>query len=85
MNADHFDTMVRFVTNMASLSNVASIIVEHRRGLADVAPARIRMDLFRYATVSNNALSGAKVMSLPWTARAVVQRGSTIGALSDIH
>ena len=50
MNADLFDTMVRFVTNMASLSNVASIIVEHRRGLADVAPARIRMDLFRYAT-----------------------------------
>ena len=53
MNADHFvfDTMVRFVTNMVSLSHVASIIVEHRRGLAEVDPARIRMGLFSFDTV----------------------------------
>ena len=62
MNADHFDTTVWFVKHKASLSNVDAIIVEHRRDLAEVAPARIRMDLFRSMTCGPRTLSGAKVL-----------------------
>ena len=50
-SAGDLDTPIRFVKHKASLSSVAIIIVEHRRGLAEVAPARFRMDLFRSMTV----------------------------------
>ena len=38
-SADDLGTSIRFVSHKASLSSVTIIIVEHRRGLADVAPA----------------------------------------------
>ena len=47
----------------ASLSSVAIIIVEHRRGLAEVAPARFRMDLFRSTTVGQKRSRDQKFCS----------------------
>ena len=61
-NADDLGTSIRFVSNKASLSSVANTIVEHRRDLDEVTPARFRMDLFRSTTVGQNAeaLTGSK-------------------------
>ena len=50
-NADDLVNPIRFVSHKASGSSVADVIAEHRRDLAEVAPARIRMDLFRWTTV----------------------------------
>ena len=84
-SADDLGTSIRFVSHKASLSSVAIIIVEHRRGLAEVAPARFRMDLFRSTTVGQKRSRDQLVLQLPRTARAVAQHGSTIPALSDTH
>ena len=62
-NADDLGTSIRFVSNKASLSSVAIIIVEHRRGLAEVAPARVRMDLFRSTTVGQKRSRDQKFCS----------------------
>ena len=78
-SADDLGTSIRFVSHKASLSSVAIIIVEHRRGLAEVAPARVRMDLFRSTTVGQKRSQAAKVLSLWRTARAVAQRENTTG------
>ena len=78
-SAGDLDTPIRFVKHKASLSSVAIIIVEHRRGLAEVAPARFRMDLFRSTTVGQKRSQAAKVLSLRRTARAVAQRENTTG------
>ena len=78
-NADDLVTSIRFVSNKASLSSVANTVVEHRRDLDEVTPARFRMDLFRSTTVGQKRSQAAKVLSLRRTARAVAQRANTTG------
>ena len=61
--ADDLGTPVQFADHKASLAVVASIIAEHRRGLAEVGTARLLMDMFRLATVGEKCSPRQKFCS----------------------